>query len=159
MTDKLIQIKDANGNNLYPCVDYNNAANRPSINNVPLVGNKTSSDLGINNGKTLLWTNSSPTVAFNAQTITLNKSANNFDVLMITMQYMNTNTSKGISFICTSGTNEIMVGQNNGSGIGKRDVTVSGQSVTFSTGKYNGGNSEGTSTAICIPIEIYGIIF
>lgn len=159
MTDKAIQLKDASDNNLFPITNYNNSVNLPSINSVSLVGNKTSAELGINNGKTLLWTNSSPTAVFNAQTINLNKSANNFDVLMVIMQYANTNTSKGISLICTSGTNEIMVGQYNGAAIGKRDVTVSGQSVTFSTGRYNAGNSEGSSTGICIPIEIYGIIF
>lgn len=274
MTDKSIQLKDASDNNLFPITNYNNNINIPSINGVPLVGNKTleeiagaskgikllwenpsptatftaqtisisedltkydfflvsygadatnyylqtaivwlgqqsqlfymtwggaryqravtinatsivfgnaSSNNSTSNGvavpyqvygvkntgitsetvsnKELLWSNSSSTSEFAAQTVTLTKSATNFDTLMVVMQYANTNTSTGISFISTNGVNEIMVGQNNGAAISKRDVTVSDKSVTFSIGRYNAANSEGSATSMCVPIAIYGIYF
>lgn len=274
MTDKSIQLKDASDNNLFPITNYNNNINIPSINGVPLIGNKTleeiagaskgikllwenpsptatfaaqtisiSEDLtkydfflvsygadatnyylqtaiiwlgkqsqlfymtwggaryqrnitindtslvfgnassnnstsngvavpyqvyGIKNtgitsetisNKELLWSNPSPTSEFAAQTITLTKSATDFDTLMVVMQYANTNTSTGISFISTSGINEIMVGQNNGAAISKRDVTVSDKSVTFSTGRYNAASSEGSAASMCVPIAIYGLYF
>ena len=168
MTDKLIQIKDADGNNLYPCVDYNNAANRPSINNVTLVGNKSLSDLGIQTGKTLLWTNTSPTSDFNGQTIQLNASANNYDFLIFIA--LNTKDLSGMYYsnvipIISGITNFTIVAyqtsteaSTSNTWIAWRNVSVSGTSVTIDNAMFNAAGTGGYNRAdLCIPVYIYGI--
>lgn len=111
------------------------------------------------NNLVTLWTNPNPTSAFNAQTITLSQSATDFDALLVYCRYNPTqNATNGISIASTSGITRLLAGQGTtGTAIGMRTMTVNGTSVTFTTGQYNGANSEGTNTQLCVPEKICGL--
>jgi hypothetical protein len=107
-----------------------------------------------------LWTNPNPTATFAPQTITLSQSAGNFIVLIVEALYGNWGTPCKTSSIIfpSSGRQKLMSGQDNtGSGVGMRDITPNGTSVTFGQGHSNNASSESQSAALCIPQVIYGV--
>lgn len=107
-----------------------------------------------------LWTNPNPTANFAPQTITLSQSAGNFIVLIVEALYGNWGTPCKTSSIIfpSSGRQKLMSGQDNtGSGVGMRDITPNGKSVTFGQGHSNNASSESQSAALCIPQVIYGV--
>ena len=158
MTDKLIQIKDADGNNLYPCTDYNNSVNKPSINNVPLVGNKSLSELGINTKITVLWTNPSATPAsgsFTVQTVTLNESANNYDFCLVRYISDGGNSRYQTAIFFPDNTNGTMLFTSQGGSEYNRMVRITGTEAYFGSG-YVGTSKDETVNK---PLIIYGIKF
>lgn len=165
MTDKVIQIKDADDNNLFPVTNYNNNVNFPSINGVPLIGNKTLDELGMTGvGKKLLWQNPLPAAAFNGQTVTLSDSPENYDALLFVSLY------QGIYH-----TDFVMVGSNtftivsykdsttassSDTTLAWRNVTISGKAVTINNAMYNSASAGGYNrNDLCVPIYIYGVKF
>ena len=114
---------------------------------------------GTSNNMVTLWTNPNPTANFSAQTITLSQSADDFDILIVETLYGNWGTPcKASSIIFPSiGRQKLMCGQDNtGSGVGMRDITPNGTSVTFGQGHSNNASSESQSASLCIPQVIYG---
>lgn len=113
-------------------------------------------------GKTLLWTNSSPTTNFSAQTITLSKDASNYDVIYVVARYSTTDVLRGSLLLFPDGNTYPLTAHTIDNNYHRlRWVTVNGMSVTFSISKImttNGSVGE-TTTNHLIPLEIYGINF
>ena len=115
-------------------------------------------------GKTLLWTNPSPTANFNAQTVTLAKDANQYDMLMVESRYGATEDSIFSSFLEPTVTTRQTVMSaryvvNATTTIVLRDATINGTQITFTTGRYIVPNGMGEGTQYAIPLKIYGINF
>ena len=158
MTDKLIQIKDADNNNLYPCVDYNNSVNKPTINNVSLVGNKTLAQLGINTKIAVLWTNPSSTPAsgsFTVQTVTLNESANNYDFCLVRYISDGGNPRYQAAIFFPDNTNGTMLFTSQGGSEYNRMVRITGTEAYFGSGYVGSSKDESVNK----PLIIYGIKF
>ena len=165
MTDKIIQIKDASNNNLFPVADYNSTMNRPSINGVSLVGNKSFSELGLlEPGKQLLWTNPSPTAAFAAQTITFNQDTTKYDAFIVTTGYANTTDGNlTTNVVLNNGVKQNIFGAKDPTlsspYFNYRGVTFSDNAATFTLAAYIGSAASYNQNHHCIPQEIYGIDF
>ena len=104
--------------------------------------------------KTSLWTNPNPDANFAAQTITLSKSASQFDFLLF--EYMYSATSGYVmSQLMSADTTSIAmrVAQAGANRTGGRNCTVSGTSVVFEAASFNGS----TNNAYCVPYRIIGI--
>ena len=130
MANKIIQMTDANGDNVYP-VGF-------SMGGVKL---------------DLLWTNPSPTSNFTAQTISLTLA--DYDYLLIECTWA-TSFAGNLSYhICKNGVKSSLFGSNptNTGVIGIRQATVSTSGVTISDAK----NGTTTANNIMIPTSIYGI--
>ena len=116
--------------------------------------------LGVSNNipanGTLLWTNSSPSTSFSAQTITIENSDNyryiqvdsiggsTVPLTSFSTQIYKNNTSNALSSYYTDGY------------ISVRLMKISGNNITFGTG-YIGQNSQTSSNNYCIPLRIYGL--
>lgn len=106
-----------------------------------------------------LWTNPNIGSSFNAQTVQMNDAAENYSLLLIRCRYQHTTDCTTTCVVFPTGTQSLIAAQQaTGTALGMRDVTFSGTSAIFSTGRYQAVNSEGTSNPnLCVPIEIYGI--
>lgn len=161
MTDKYIQLKDASDNNLFPTSDYNNSINIPSINGVPLVGNKSLDELGLfGSGKQLLWSNPNPSVAFAAQTILLSEMPTNYDLLMVFGQYGASSGMRGVGFLNPNETNaQVVIFHYSGYQCSHRQYTISGKNITIGGGYVAYGSTNNSDNTAGIPRQIYGINF
>lgn len=99
-----------------------------------------------------LWTNSSPTSAFSAQTIPLDLS--DYDGILLYFLATNTDVNRQSSMICLKGYksvfSDVVVGA---TAIRSRAVTVTDTGAQFTTG-YNNTSS---NTSSAIPYKIFGI--
>ena len=165
MTDKSIQLKDASDNNLFPITNYNNNINMPSINGVPLIGNKTLDELGmIGVGKQLLWQNPSPAAAFNGQTVTLSDNPENYDALLFVSLYQGIYHTDfvmvGSSTFTIVSYKDSTTASSSDTTLAWRNVAISGKSVTINNAMYNSASAGGYNrNDLCIPIYIYGVKF
>lgn len=165
MTDKYIQLKDAGNNNLFPATNYNDSINKPSINGMPLVGNRTLEELGFSNtGKDLLWTNSSPTGSFAAQTISFNKDITNYDAFIVETHYANTSDGNNTTnIVLNDGIKHNIFGARDSTLSGQyfnyRGVTFNASSAVFTNAAYIGSGTNYNLNYHCIPQKIYGIYF
>ena len=152
--------------------DYTTLYNKPSINGVPLVGNKTFNELNIDianiKGKKLLWSNPSPDSAFNGQTITLSDNADNYDMLIFISSYQGkTNTKSHSDFVFGGTSNATIVtykdsttNTSTDTTMAWRNVSISGVSVTINNAMYNSASAGGYNrNDLCIPAFIYGVNF
>lgn len=114
--------------------------------------------------ETVLWTNSSPTSGFNAQTVTLNQSINNFKYIKLTYcaGYQNSNKLEVIwpvSSVKKMKDAELLwgaiAGVNSTGKYGRYITYVSDTKLSFSNGLNYGG--AGNSNAPCIPLSIKGL--
>lgn len=106
----------------------------------------------------ILWTNSSTSSSFSAQTILNNGELSGYNVVIILFHYDVNNARKLPAFVCN-------VGASNGgyaSGINPSDKNIVGRTVqsvksdagiVFASG-YNNGSSDNKA---CIPYRVYGI--
>lgn len=165
MADKAIQLKDASDNNLFPITNYNNSVNMPSINGVPLIGNKTLDELGmIGVGKKLLWQNPSPSAAFNGQTVTLSEDPENYDALLFVSLYQGIYHTDfvmiGSSTFTIVSYKDSTTSSSSDTTLAWRNVTISGRAVTINNAMYNSASAGGYNrNDLCIPIYIYGVKF
>lgn len=130
MANIIKQLKDSNGNNIYP-IAY--AQGGVKID--------------------LLWTNPSPTVNFTSQTISL--TLTDYDYLLVECTWA-TSFAGDLSYhICKNGVKSSLFCSNptNTGVIGIRQATVSTSGVTISDAK----NGTTTANNIMIPTCIYGI--
>ena len=165
MTDKNIQLKDGNNNNLFPATNYNDSINKPSIEGVPLIGNKTLEELGFSKiGKELLWTNPSPIATFPAQTITFDKNITNYDAFIVETHYANNNEGNNTTNIVLNDgiRHNIFCARDStlsGQYFNYRGVTFDATSATFTNGAYIGSGTNYNQSHHCIPQKIYGVYF
>ncbi len=148
MANKIIQLKDSEGNNLYPVMTCNI--------------DELASGTGIEK-RILLWTNASPTSEFAAQTISLTLSS--YDAVEIVCRYSTTNDARTI-YRCDVGSSASMYWfyytgtDGKYTGVRSRtEVSVSTTGVTFDTcsGKAGNSSTNTTNNGYLIPIKIYGI--
>lgn len=165
MTDKYIQLKDAGNNNLFPATNYNDSINKPSINGMPLVGNRTLEELGFSNtGKDLIWTNSSPTDVFAAQTVSFDKDITNYDAFIVETHYANTSDGNNTTnIVLNDGIKHNIFGAKDstlsGSYFNYRGVTFNASSAVFTNAAYIGSATNYNLNYHCIPLKIYGFYF
>lgn len=148
MANKIIQLKDSQGNNLYPVMTCNI--------------DELASGTGIEKRK-LLWTNASPTSEFAAQTISLTLSS--YDAVEIVCRYSTTSDSR-TRYICDVGSSAsidwfyytVVAGKYMGVK-SRNEVSASTTGVTFGACTTKPGNSTDSTTTngYIIPIKIYGI--
>lgn len=148
MANKIIQLKDSQGNNLYPVMTCNI--------------DELASGTGIEKRK-LLWTNASPTSNFEAQTISLDLSG--YDAVEIICRYSTTSDSH-TRYICDVGSSSsidwlyytVVAGKYMGVK-SRNEVSASTTGVTFGACTTKPGNSTDSTTTngYIIPIKIYGI--
>lgn len=105
--------------------------------------------------KKLLWTNPSPTSAFNAQTIPLDLS--NYDAIEIIIRADTANTYTIAPIITEVGKGGIAFNSTAYNSVRQFTTTTSG--ITFTGATYHSayGNWSTTSTNALIPVKIYGI--
>ena len=96
----------------------------------------------------ILWTNpnSSPTAAFEPQTVTLSESIANYQMLMVMVFNVG-----GEFFITSMASGNLAYAD--GGGAGDRPYTLNGSTVAFGTGRYNSVNNN----VAAVPYQIYGI--
>lgn len=148
MANKIIQLKDSQGNNLYPVMTCNI--------------DELASGTGIEK-RILLWTNASPTSDFAAQTISLTLSS--YDAVEIVCRYSTTSDSR-TRYICDVGSSAsidwfyytVVAGKYMGVK-SRNEVSASTTGVTFGACTTKPGNSTDSTTTngYIIPIKIYGI--
>ena len=148
MANKIIQLKDSQGNNLYPVMTCNI--------------DELASGTGIEKRK-LLWTNASPTSEFAAQTISLTLSS--YDAVEVICRYSTTSDSR-TRYICDVGSSAsidwfyytVVAGKYMGVK-SRNEVSASTTGVTFGACTTKPGNSTDSTTTngYIIPIKIYGI--
>ena len=148
MANKIIQLKDSQGNNLYPVMTCNI--------------DELASGTGIEKRK-LLWTNASPTSDFAAQTVSLTLSS--YDAVEIVCRYSTTSDSR-TRYICDVGSSAsidwfyytVVAGKYMGVK-SRNEVSASTTGVTFGACTTKPGNSTDSTTTngYIIPIKIYGI--
>ena len=148
MANKIIQLKDSQGNNLYPVMTCNI--------------DELASGTGIEK-RILLWTNANPTSNFAAQTISLDLSG--YDAVEIICRYSRTDDAR-MRYICDVGGSASMYWfyytgtDGKYTGVRSRnEVSVSTTGVTFYTCSGKPGNSSTSTTndGYIIPVKIYGI--
>ena len=148
MANKIIQLKDSQGNNLYPVMTCNI--------------DELASGTGIEKRK-LLWTTASPTSEFAAQTISLTLSS--YDAVEIVCRYSTTSDSRTI-YRCDVGSSASIdwlyytVVDGKYMGVKSRnEISASTTGVTFGACTTKPGNSTSSTTTngYIIPIKIYGI--
>ena len=155
MADKVIQIKDADDNNLFPITNYNNNVNIPSINGVPLIGNKTMEEiLGCINGIKLLWENSSPTTEFAAQTIPLSENVSDYNCFLVSYGADAGNYYLQTAMVWLEKQSQLYYMTWGGARY-QRAVTINANSIVFSNSSSNNSTSNGTN----IPYRVYAISF
>lgn len=129
MANKIIQMTDANGDNLYP-IAYGQGGVKLD----------------------LLWTNPSPTSSFSAQTVSINLS--DYDVLFIchySDYAQNPRPQRVVSVALKSYGYGMLV---DGSNLWpRRNVVVTNTGVQFTDAVANGSTSNG----FCVPQYIYGL--
>lgn len=148
MANKIIQLKDSQGNNLYPVMTCNI--------------DELASGTGIEK-RILLWTNASPTSNFAAQTVSLALSS--YDAVEIVCRYSTTSDSR-TRYICDVGSSAsidwfyytVVAGKYMGVK-SRNEVSASTTGVTFGACTTKPGNSTDSTTTdgYIIPIKIYGI--
>ena len=169
MTDKIIQMKDSEGNNLFPNLAFPSSSvfNSVTISENLIVSgeitegtNKLSEKYAplISHIK-ILWTNPSPGAAFSAQTVVLSEDISNYDFCIVMARYTYWQDSYKSTVVIPNGWKQsIMAAQeNNGATLTYRDCTISGSSCTFGNGWYHAGGSNGNGGSYCIPVLVYGI--
>ena len=153
MANKIIQLKDSQGNNLYPVMTCNI--------------DELASGTGIEKRK-LLWTNASPTSAFAAQTLDSSDGIpdlSEYDAVEIVCRYSTTSNSRTIYRCDVGGVASIdwlyyTVLDGKYMGVKSRnEISASTTGVTFGACTTKPGNSTNSTTTngYIIPIEIYGI--
>ena len=148
MANKIIQLKDSQGNNLYPVMTCNI--------------DELASGTGIEK-RILLWTNASPTSEFAAQTISLTLSS--YDAVEVVCRYSTTSNSRTI-YRCDVGSSAsidwlyytVVAGKYMGVK-SRNEISASTTGVTFGACTTKPGNSTDSTTTngYIIPVKIYGI--
>lgn len=153
MANKIIQLKDSQGNNLYPVMTCNI--------------DELASGTGIEKRK-LLWTNASPTSEFAAQTLDSSDGIpdlSEYDAVEIVCRYSTTSAARNI-YRCDVGSSASMywfyytATDGKYTGVRSRnEVSVSTTGVTFndSSGKALNSSTRTINNGCLIPIKIYGI--
>ena len=147
MANKIIQLKDSQGNNLYPVMTCNI--------------DELASGTGIEKRK-LLWTNASPTSVFAAQTLSLALSG--YDAVEIVSRFTTSNIGQTVEK-CEVGSRVFVEKFYNATStsahatIMHRQIDVSSDGVTFAgaKSKVTDGNTSTTDNSLLIPYKIYGI--
>ena len=138
--------------------DYTTLDNKPSINGVQLVGDKTLSDLDIGiediKGKKLLWENPNPTSNFAAQTVSLTDNSENYNAFIL--QYLNqaSNGTYLTAMIFADVTQSLLATLQSGTEY-NRTINISGQQAVFGSG-YAGTTA---NNGCILPQKLYGINF
>ena len=108
---------------------------------------------------TSLWTNSSPTSSFAAQTVNLSSSAGNYVMLAVYYEFSTSNTVRTMSIVPVASLKSgdegmciIAAWGANRTGV-RRFTLASDTTVTFTACGYNGG----TDNTYGVPVAIYGI--
>ena len=153
MANKIIQLKDSEGNNLYPVMTCNI--------------DELASGTGIEKRR-LLWTNASPTSEFAAQTLDSSDGIpdlSGYDAVEIVCRYSTTSDSR-TRYICDVGSSAsidwfyytVVAGKYMGVK-SRNEVSASTTGVTFGACTTKPGNSTDSTTTngYIIPIKIYGI--
>ena len=153
MANKIIQLKDSEGNNLYPVMTCNI--------------DELASGTGIEKRK-LLWTNANPTSEFAAQTLDSSNGIpdlSEYDAVEIVCRYSRTDDTR-MRYICDVGGSASMywfyytATDGKYTGVRSRNVvSASTTGVTFNacSGKPGNSTTNTTNNGYLIPIKIYGI--
>lgn len=144
-----------NGETPYPVVRYNTSNSKQEYyDKVNSTWAQVPGGGGGGGGWTSLWTNSSPSSDFAAQTIPLDLSGWNLIAVLAKTTTSGNTTSV---FLAAVGTGSILSVPNLGSTqyFYKRTMDVQTTGVTFSTGYRNTSGTSGAS--YCIPTAIYGL--
>lgn len=149
MANKIIQLKDSQGNNLYPVMTCNI--------------DELASGTGIET-KTLLWTNASPKSEFAAQTILNNPTGqlSEYDAVEVEflaksddVQIQRIRVKKGV---CGNTVMQIKWDSGTTAYIGLRSVSCTSNGVEFGVAGYLSGISTVYQLNLyCIPQRVYGI--
>lgn len=147
MANKIIQLKDSQGNNLYPVMTCNI--------------DELASGTGIEKRK-LLWTNARPTSTFAAQTVSLALSG--YDFIEIVSRFTTSNVGQTVEK-CEIGSRVFVekfynaTSTSNHASIMHRTADVGADGVTFADAKskVTDENTSTTNNSLLIPYKIYGI--
>ena len=129
-------------------------------NPIPIAGTGANPNLDCLRMK-VLWTNPTPNVAYAGGTITL--PSTDYEFFDIEYKYYINSTYINTSMIMRTSTLNTVLTSNNTTGSGalvfKRELTISGNTVTIGAGYSATGNSAGTTDNNClVPIRIYGVL-
>lgn len=113
------------------------------------------------NAPTLLWTNTSPTSNFGAQTVSLSQSANDFDTLIVVARYSTTDAYWKEELVGIDGKPySVTVHSVNYNYNRLRWFTANGTSLTISIAQQLSiGGAVSETSNHCIPVSVYGIQF
>lgn len=151
----------------YPVGSYFETSNSTFDPNVEWGGTWVSTGANIYEEKKLLWTNSNPTAAFNAQTLSLDLTAYNY--VEIGARWMATydGTTKYQKFSIGNSYGAylvIPVGANDGVSDAQRynsirAITINTNGIVFKSGGYYrwSATDQGSSESYAVPIKIFGI--
>lgn len=126
--DKIIQLKDASGNNVYPLAIASGGAKMD-----------------------LLWTNPNSTASFDAQTLALDLSG--YSLLVFVLRDFTGRIYYNADIAIKSSYPQWINAQFSDYHY-ERQVTITDSGITFSTGYRNMASFGGT---VCVPVEIYGM--
>ena len=157
MANYTIQLKDLEGNNLYPVISKDGFNDVLPINKGG-TGATTNAELesllNIPNLKLkskLLWTNASPTSSFTAQTITLTDAS--YDLIAIRFKWSSSDNGGGAPLVCIKGAGQSGATSYESNRVQRYATYNDTGTVTFSAGIYNGSSNN----SYCIPTQIWGI--
>ena len=109
------------------------------------------------NSHTLLWTNPSPSSAFNPQTISLDLSQYKYVVITYKTYSSHDTTDRGSVFLpLWVGFGCLVVGKPSDAFF-SRTFTLSSTGVSFYIGGYVNASSASDTPDACIPLKIYGV--
>ena len=151
----------------YPVGSYFETSDSTFNPNVEWGGTWVSTGANIYEEKKLLWTNSNPTAAFNAQTLSLDLTA--YDYVEIGARWMTTydgttkyqkfsiGNSYGTYLVIPVGANDSVADAQRYNSI--RAITINTNGIVFKSGGYYrwSATDQGSSGSYAVPIKIFGI--
>ena len=153
MANKIIQLKDSQGNNLYPVMTCNI--------------DELASGTGIEK-RILLWTNASPTSEFAAQTLDSSDGIpdlSEYDAVEIVCRYSRTDDTR-MRYTCDVGGSSSMywfyytATDGKYTGVRSRNVvsvSTTGVAINTCSGKPGNSTTNTANNGYIIPVKIYGI--
>lgn len=121
------------------------------MNEIKSVVNNNATELG-NTGRVELWTNSSPTSSFVAQTITLNETLDNYAYYEILFRQSSSNARLYNTGKIPVGSGTILSYMTSSNCYRPTSTAVSGTTITFEAGRVDSNNDN----SVVIPISVYG---
>lgn len=115
------------------------------------------------NPPTLLWTNPDDSANFIAQTVSLSKDTASFDAFIVYIKYGAGGGAYHANLVYNNGASQTVfaarASTDSPTTLTQRDVSISGTSAVFTTGRYLQSNSQSNGDNYAIPKAIYGVQF